>query len=119
MKAKEKGGFKEEGDERGKGIEGDEREGKIIKNGECLVIDVENEDGARIHIENNSKEEEKVCRICHFSKEPSSKEVKLISLGCDCKGELAFSHHHCAEAWFAHKGDRYFFYFIFNYFLKF
>lgn len=109
MKGEEKGGFKEGGDERGKGIKGDEREGKkIVKNGECLVIDVEEDEEGRTRMdsEKNSKEE-RVCRICHFSKEPSSKEVNLISLGCDCKGELASSHHHCALTWFSHKGDRY------------
>lgn len=54
MKATEDDGFEEE-DKRVKGIEG-EREGRIINNGECVIIDVEeSEEGSR---------KIKVCRIC-------------------------------------------------------
>ncbi|XP_058208672.1 uncharacterized protein LOC131321757 [Rhododendron vialii] len=49
---------------------------------------------------------EKVCRICHLSPENSSENSELIQLGCGCKAELGFSHLHCAETWFKHKGNR-------------
>ncbi|XP_042506504.1 uncharacterized protein LOC122082795 [Macadamia integrifolia] len=49
---------------------------------------------------------EKICRICHLSSEQSSDMTDLIHLGCGCKDELGFAHHHCAETWFRLKGNR-------------
>ncbi|KAL8506380.1 hypothetical protein ACS0TY_017311 [Phlomoides rotata] len=52
---------------------------------------------------------EKICRICHFSREYSSGPgpgPKLITLVCDCRGGLGLSHCKCAEKWFSHKGNR-------------
>ncbi|KAL0306785.1 UNVERIFIED_CONTAM: hypothetical protein Sradi_6095800 [Sesamum radiatum] len=37
---------------------------------------------------------------------PRWEELELVPLGCDCKGELGFTHPRCAEAWFGQKGDR-------------
>lgn len=81
-------------EEKGKGIEG-----KMAENDECLIDVEEGEDGDD---RSRKVENSKVCRICHFGK-----ELELIKLGCDCKGELGSSHQHCAEAWFGQKGDRY------------
>lgn len=80
-------------EEKGRGIGG-----KMAQNDECLVDVEEGEDGDD---RSRKLENSKVCRICHFGK-----ELELIKLGCDCKGELGSSHQHCAEAWFAQKGDR-------------
>ncbi|KAL2461103.1 RING-CH-type domain-containing protein [Abeliophyllum distichum] len=50
---------------------------------------------------------EKVCKICHLGKEKTiSGSLEVISLGCDCKGELGFSHRHCAETWFCQRKNR-------------
>ncbi|KAI3979128.1 hypothetical protein MKX01_016953 [Papaver californicum] len=74
-----------------------------------VVIDINN------HNHNNcgtleevdSKDGERVCRICHLSSDrPSDATSELIQLGCDCKDELGISHRHCAEAWFKLKGNR-------------
>ncbi|MCL7029139.1 hypothetical protein MKW94_012911 [Papaver nudicaule] len=77
----------------------------------CHVIDINNN-----HTHNNncgtleegdSKDGERVCRICHLSSDrPSDATSELIQLGCDCKDELGISHRHCAEAWFKLKGNR-------------
>ncbi|KAG9137825.1 hypothetical protein Leryth_022286 [Lithospermum erythrorhizon] len=50
---------------------------------------------------------QQLCRICHLSALESGKSlVDLIVLGCGCKGDIAFAHSHCAEAWFKLKGNR-------------
>lgn len=84
----------DDGVEKGRGIEG-----TMAQNDDCLIDVEEGEDGDG---RSRKLENSKVCRICHFGK-----ELELITLGCDCKGELGSSHQHCAEAWFGQKGDRY------------
>ncbi|KAL3821401.1 hypothetical protein ACJIZ3_007306 [Penstemon smallii] len=74
--------------------------GCVIDIQDCVIIGK-----SRNNTNEDSNGFEKVCRICHFGSEPSSGESELISLGCDCKGELGSSHRHCAELWFMHKGD--------------
>ncbi|KAE9600850.1 hypothetical protein Lal_00011199 [Lupinus albus] len=50
--------------------------------------------------------EMKECRICQMGLESDSDECGVpIELGCSCKGDLAFSHKNCAEAWFKIKGN--------------
>ncbi|KAI3457121.1 hypothetical protein Pfo_013784 [Paulownia fortunei] len=100
-------GFGEDGDPRAERIDAGregEREEKTTSDGDCF-IDIKEGGVGRSRNSKNSKAE-KVCRICHFGTEPSSRELELIPLGCDCKGELGSSHQHCAEAWFSQKGDR-------------
>lgn len=63
----------------------------VEENRDCS-IDVKGED-------DGSRKGEKVCRICHFGKD------NIITLGCDCKGELGSCHRHCAHLWFTQKGD--------------
>lgn len=77
-----------------------------------------NDDDGRSRDGGGSKAE-KVCRICHFGDDDqSSGDSQLISLGCDCRGELGFSHRGCAAVWFSQKGNRYvhklFFFFFFD-----
>ncbi|XP_011098376.1 E3 ubiquitin-protein ligase MARCH3-like [Sesamum indicum] len=75
------------------GGEKDVEEGKKALEGD-FVVDVSRNSG-------NSKEAEKVCRICHLSE-----DSELVLLGCDCRGELGVVHRDCAEAWFLQKGNR-------------
>ncbi|KAJ8422568.1 hypothetical protein Cgig2_026772 [Carnegiea gigantea] len=69
------------------------------------VIDVGNEEAR-----GSSMRREKVCRICHLGSDhlPSSagNKVRLVDLGCACKGDLGVSHYYCAHAWFLQKGNR-------------
>ncbi|XP_011082985.1 E3 ubiquitin-protein ligase MARCH11-like [Sesamum indicum] len=90
----------EDGDARtGRG--GGEREGKTASGGERLV-DVK---GGGL-VDGGGCNTERVCRICHFGREASLfRGLELVALGCDCKGELGFTHRRCAEAWFSQKGD--------------
>ncbi|XP_073305937.1 uncharacterized protein [Primulina huaijiensis] len=74
------------------------------KNRDCS-IDVKG-DANGVSRNSESTNAERICRICHFGDESSSEGSELIELGCDCKGELGWSHQHCAEAWFWQKGDR-------------
>ncbi|KAL0354026.1 UNVERIFIED_CONTAM: hypothetical protein Sangu_0983900 [Sesamum angustifolium] len=92
----------EDGDARtGRG--GGEREGKTASGGEGLV-DVKGTGGLG---DGGGCNAERVCRICHLGREASLfRELELVPLGCDCKGELGFTHPRCAEAWFGQKGDR-------------
>lgn len=49
--------------------------------------------------------EERECRICHLSLMDSCCGV-AIELKCDCKGDLAAAHQHCADTWFKIRGNR-------------
>ncbi|GAA0186927.1 hypothetical protein LIER_34215 [Lithospermum erythrorhizon] len=70
--------------------------------GTCIV-DMGDENGDKM----GDIASQHLCRICHLSALESGKSlVDLITLGCRCKGELAFAHSHCAEAWFKLKGNR-------------
>lgn len=70
--------------------------------GSC-VVDVGDENGEKMGDFGSQRQ----CRICHLSALESGKTLMdLITLGCGCKGELAFAHSHCAEAWFKLKGNR-------------
>ncbi|XP_057796200.1 uncharacterized protein LOC131012293 [Salvia miltiorrhiza] len=55
--------------------------------------------------EDSGSKREKLCRICHFSDDESSGESQLMTLGCDCRGELGVSHPNCAALWFSRKGN--------------
>ncbi|KAK6134327.1 hypothetical protein DH2020_031950 [Rehmannia glutinosa] len=93
---------REYGDPRAERIE-DESEEKTTTNGDCSIdVKESSDDGSR---KSQNSKAEKVCRICHFCIEPSSGELELIALGCDCKGELGSPRQHCAQAWFGLKGD--------------
>lgn len=86
-------------------LSGEEQEAKAVEPEDDCVIDVKS-DGQSSSGGVESSREEKVCRICHLSPENSSENSELIQLGCGCKAELGFSHLHCAETWFKHKGNR-------------
>lgn len=75
------------------------------KNRDCF-IDIKGDVVNGVSRNSESKKAERICRICHFGDESSSEGSELIELGCDCKGELGWSHKQCAEAWFLQKGDR-------------
>ncbi|KAF1002713.1 uncharacterized protein LOC141700408 [Apium graveolens] len=49
--------------------------------------------------------EERECRICQMSLMDSCCGV-AIELKCDCKGDLAAAHQHCADTWFNIRGNR-------------
>ncbi|KAF7145798.1 hypothetical protein RHSIM_Rhsim04G0075700 [Rhododendron simsii] len=84
---------------------GEEQEAKAVEPEEDCVIDVKSDEQSSSG-GGESWRAEKVCRICHLSPENSSENSELIQLGCGCKAELGFSHLHCAETWFKHKGNR-------------
>ncbi|KAL2529060.1 uncharacterized protein Fot_21661 [Forsythia ovata] len=70
-----------------------------------------NDPSVIVGIDKSRKDEnlkaEKDCRICHLGNEKTiSGSSEVISLGCDCKGELGFSHRHCAETWFGQRENR-------------
>lgn len=75
------------------------------KNRDCF-IDIKGDVINGVSRNSESTRAERICRICHFGDESSSEGSELIELGCDCKGELGWSHQQCAEAWFLQKGDR-------------
>lgn len=80
------------------------------KNRDCS-IDIKNDITNGVSRNSESTKAERICRICLFG-ESSSDGSELIELGCDCKGELGWSHQQCAEAWFWQKGERYKFIFV-------
>ncbi|WOH02273.1 hypothetical protein DCAR_0521662 [Daucus carota subsp. sativus] len=49
--------------------------------------------------------EERECRICHLSLMESCCGA-AIELKCECKGDLAAAHQHCADTWFNIRGNR-------------
>ncbi|XP_075477070.1 uncharacterized protein LOC142518219 [Primulina tabacum] len=72
---------------------------KIEDKSSSCVIDVNSRD--------SSRENYRVCRICHLSSKESGKTLMdLIELGCECKGELEAVHQDCGEAWFGVRGNR-------------
>ncbi|XP_075482284.1 uncharacterized protein LOC142522648 [Primulina tabacum] len=90
---------KDSSDER---VSGDSKAGKNLDR-DCS-IDIKGDVINGVSRRNSeSTKAERICRICHFGDESSS---ELIELGCECKGELGWSHQQCAEAWFWQKGDR-------------
>ncbi|XP_022870737.1 uncharacterized protein LOC111389976 [Olea europaea var. sylvestris] len=74
------------------------------------MLDHEIDEGVEMNDKSRNDENlkaEKVCRIYHFGNEKtSSGNSEVISLGCDCKGELGFSHRHCAETSFGQRDNR-------------
>lgn len=54
----------------------------------------------------SSKDELKMCRICHLANWENSNSEILIQLGCGCKNELGAAHLTCAQTWFKLKGNR-------------
>lgn len=95
---------KDSSDERVCGDPKDDEKNDPGKNCNCS-IDIKG-DASGVSRNSESTNAERICRICHFDDESSSEGSELIELGCDCKGELGWSHQHCAEAWFWQKGDR-------------
>uniref|UniRef100_A0A7N0UIH3 RING-CH-type domain-containing protein n=1 Tax=Kalanchoe fedtschenkoi TaxID=63787 RepID=A0A7N0UIH3_KALFE len=51
------------------------------------------------HLSRNSSSH-KQCRVCQ-----QEKDEDLISLGCQCRGELAKTHRSCIDTWFRTKGS--------------
>ncbi|KZV43154.1 hypothetical protein F511_07969 [Dorcoceras hygrometricum] len=93
-------------DERVRGDSGGEKNDQV-KNRDCSIdIKVDAVNGTVPGGSETSSKAERVCRICHLGAESSSEGSELLELGCDCRGELGWSHRHCADAWFWHKGDR-------------
>ncbi|PIA42137.1 hypothetical protein AQUCO_02100181v1 [Aquilegia coerulea] len=90
-----------------------EEETEKKKQNNCVIVDIKDEcDFGGILLNNNNKDGEKVCRICHLnaaectSSSSAAEKLDLIKLGCGCKDELGIAHRHCAEAWFKLKGNR-------------
>lgn len=86
-------------------------EGKKISESKNVDSKKPNDD-VSVEINGGSRngESSKLCRICHFGEDEDSQQ--LISLGCDCRGELGFSHRNCAVVWFSQKGNRYVKFFV-------
>lgn len=74
------------------------------KRNDDVVVEMKDDNGGSRNGENSKSEI--LCRICHFLDEESSGDSQLITLGCDCRGELGVSHPSCAAAWFSQKGNR-------------
>ncbi|KAL9241247.1 hypothetical protein vseg_015378 [Gypsophila vaccaria] len=82
--------------------EGGSKTSRVGEENACTIIDMMDVD---------DEEEEKVCRICQMGRsdevvEGGVENGKLMDLGCNCKGDLALAHFHCAYAWFLHQGNR-------------
>ena len=57
-------------------------------------------------LEEEGKEEEGQCRVCHLLFDVELGTSETIQLGCHCKHDLGIAHQNCAEAWFKIKGNR-------------
>uniref|UniRef100_A0A7N0U977 RING-CH-type domain-containing protein n=1 Tax=Kalanchoe fedtschenkoi TaxID=63787 RepID=A0A7N0U977_KALFE len=53
----------------------------------------------KAHLSRNSSSHEQ-CRVCQ-----QEKDEDLITLGCQCRGELARAHRSCIDTWFRTKGS--------------
>ncbi|KAK1396771.1 RING-CH-type domain-containing protein [Heracleum sosnowskyi] len=73
-----------------------------LESGEVKIA-VQNADNERMN--DVETPEERACRICHMSLMESCFGV-AIELKCDCKGDLAVAHQHCADTWFKIRGNR-------------
>ena len=58
------------------------------------------------NLEEEGKEEEGQCRVCHLLFDVELGTSETIQLGCHCKHDLGIAHQNCAEAWFKIKGNR-------------
>lgn len=88
-------------------LEIDESFRLCLQNERNLETDLESGE-AKIAVQNSDNEkmnEERECRICHMSLLDSCCGV-AIELKCDCKGDLAAAHQHCADTWFNIRGNR-------------
>lgn len=76
--------------------------GMDLEGGEVKML-VQNADNEKM----NDTEilDERECRICHLSLMESCCGV-AIELKCNCKGDLAAAHQHCADTWFKIRGNR-------------
>lgn len=72
-----------------------------LESGE-MKMEVQNSDNEKT---NDIEILERECRICHMSLMESCCGV-AIELKCDCKGDLAAAHQHCADTWFKIRGNR-------------